>query len=143
VLVFEQEGCNLEDPIEYLLSGVHHPSIIPVLPINHVATRKSCSTTGPLANHLTANHQLCHCTDDGTHRCAQDLRLQAGKPTLGWFNPLLYAHPEMFNDITVGSNGAGIHCGGKGFPTAVGWDPVTGLGTPNYPAMAKVVNALP
>ena len=36
-----------------------------------------------------------------------------------------------------------IHCGGKGFDAIKGWDPVTGLGTPNYAAMAKAVLALP
>ncbi len=28
--------------------------------------------------------------------------IQAGKPALGFLNPWLYAHPEMFNDITSG-----------------------------------------
>jgi tripeptidyl-peptidase I len=36
-----------------------------------------------------------------------------------------YANPQVFNDITVGSNPG---CLSGGFPAAVGWDPVTGLG---------------
>ncbi len=28
--------------------------------------------------------------------------IQAGKPVLGFLNPWLYSHPEMFNDITSG-----------------------------------------
>jgi len=58
--------------------------------------------------------------------------LQAkGKAPLGLLNPWLYAHPEMFNDVTIGSNNAG----GGGFPTASGWDAATGLGTPDYAKM--------
>lgn len=38
---------------------------------------------------------------------------------------LQYQHPEVFNDIVSGSNPG---CGSPGFPTAKGWDPVTGLG---------------
>lgn len=58
--------------------------------------------------------------------------LAAGKPTVGFVNPVLYAHPEVLHDITVGSNPG---CGSDGFAVSSGWDPVTGLGTPNYPAM--------
>jgi hypothetical protein len=36
-----------------------------------------------------------------------------------------YAHPEVFTDITTGSNPG---CGGDGFKVKEGWDPVTGLG---------------
>ncbi|KAJ7765733.1 subtilisin-like protein [Mycena metata] len=58
--------------------------------------------------------------------------LSAGKPVLGYLNPWLYANPGAFNDITSGSNPG---CGTQGFPAVKGWDPVTGLGSPNYPAM--------
>lgn len=52
-------------------------------------------------------------------------RLDEGKPVLGFINPALYAHPEMFNDITVGSNPG---CHGVGFDATPGWDPASGLG---------------
>lgn len=52
--------------------------------------------------------------------------------TVGFVNPTLYAHPEVFHDITNGNNPG---CGTNGFEAAPGWDPVTGLGTPNYPAL--------
>ncbi|KAJ7184560.1 subtilisin-like protein [Mycena filopes] len=58
--------------------------------------------------------------------------LAAGKPVLGYLNPWLYANPQAFNDITSGSNPG---CGTQGFPAKIGWDPVTGLGSPNYPLM--------
>jgi tripeptidyl-peptidase-1 len=54
-------------------------------------------------------------------------RLNAGKNTIGFMNPALYANPSMLNDITTGSNPG---CGTIGFPAAPGWDPVTGLGEP-------------
>jgi Predicted protease len=62
-------------------------------------------------------------------------RLAAGKSTVGFVNPVLYAHPEAFFDITKGDNPG---CGTNGFSAAVGWDPVTGLGSPNYPVLLKV-----
>ncbi|KAJ7700763.1 subtilisin-like protein [Mycena rosella] len=61
-----------------------------------------------------------------------DELLNAGKPVLGYLNPWLYANPGAFNDITSGSNPG---CGTTGFPAKAGWDPVTGLGSPNYVAM--------
>lgn len=67
-------------------------------------------------------------------------RLNAGKGPLGFLNPIFYAHPEAFNDITEGSNPG---CGTAGFPAAPGWDPVTGLGTPNYEKLLKVALSLP
>ncbi|KAJ6500787.1 subtilisin-like protein [Mycena sanguinolenta] len=58
--------------------------------------------------------------------------LNAGKPVLGFLNPWLYANPQAFNDITSGDNPG---CGTNGFSASAGWDPVTGLGSPNYVAM--------
>lgn len=66
-------------------------------------------------------------------------RLSAGKKTIGFVNPTLYAHPEVLHDITVGSNPG---CNTQGFPVSQGWDPVTGLGTPNYPAMLSLFMSL-
>lgn len=67
-------------------------------------------------------------------------RLSAGKKPVGFLNPTIYKHPEMFNDITIGANPG---CGTKGFSASPGWDPVTGMGTPNYPKMSKVFMSLP
>ncbi|PTB37277.1 hypothetical protein M441DRAFT_72569 [Trichoderma asperellum CBS 433.97] len=72
-------------------------------------------------------------------------RIAAGKGTLGFVNPALYAHPEAFNDITEGNNAA---CSSAdettlwGFPAAAGWDPVTGLGSPNFTTLETVLVAL-
>ncbi|KAI1455382.1 Pro-kumamolisin, activation domain-containing protein [Annulohypoxylon moriforme] len=69
-----------------------------------------------------------------------EARLAANKSTVGFVNPVLYAHPEVLNDITRGNNSG---CGTAGFIASKGWDPVTGLGTPNFPAMMDLWMSLP
>jgi len=68
-----------------------------------------------------------------------ELRVNAGKSITGFLNPALYANPNMLNDITNGTNPG---CGTDGFSAVGGWDPVTGLGTPNYPMMARYFMSL-
>ena len=67
-------------------------------------------------------------------------RASAGKGPVGFLNPSLYANPGILNDITAGGNQG---CGTAGFTAAAGWDPVTGLGTPNYGKMLKLFLSLP
>ena len=67
-------------------------------------------------------------------------RLAAGKGPIGFLNPTFYAHPEAFNDITEGSNPG---CYTQGFKTAPGWDPVTGLGTPDFEKLLDIFLSLP
>jgi hypothetical protein len=55
-------------------------------------------------------------------------RTATGKGPVGFINPVLYSHPHVMNDVVNGSNG---NCGTPGFKAVPGWDPVTGLGTPN------------
>lgn len=78
-------------------------------------------------------------TAAGVFTLLNDLRLQQGKSTLGFLNPFVYAHPEAFSDITTG--------GGRGscgeWPAKKGWDAATGVGTPNYKALAEAVAKLP
>ncbi|KAE8366529.1 peptidase S8/S53 domain-containing protein [Aspergillus caelatus] len=69
-----------------------------------------------------------------------DERLAVGKGPVGFINPVLYRNPSVLNDITNGTNPG---CGTDGFSTAPGWDPATGLGTPNYPKMLKLWLDLP
>jgi len=57
-----------------------------------------------------------------------DALLAAGRPPLGFLNPWLYQRGYRgFTDITSGS---AIGCNTSGFPAEVGWDAVTGFGTP-------------
>eukprot|EP00935_MAST-01C_sp_MAST-1C-sp1_P001450 g1450.t1 len=70
-----------------------------------------------------------------------DQRIHADPPKslLGFVNPVFYAHPEVFNDIVDGSNPG---CDSPGFAATTSWDPVTGLGSPNFPKLSKLVNSL-
>lgn len=68
-----------------------------------------------------------------------EARLNAGKSSIGFVNPVLYANPGDLNDITSGNNPG---CGTPGFSAVKGWDPVTGLGTPSYPKLLKTFLAL-
>ena len=67
-----------------------------------------------------------------------DRLIAAGKAPLGFLNPFLYsaAGAAALNDVTTGDNPG---CGTNGFPAKAGWDPVTGLGTPNF---AKLLTAV-
>ncbi|KAF8258875.1 subtilisin-like protein [Lactarius quietus] len=59
-----------------------------------------------------------------------DLLISEEKPPLGFLNPWLYgdAQPGLM-DVSSGNNPG---CGTEGFPARSGWDPVTGLGTPDF-----------
>jgi kumamolisin len=58
---------------------------------------------------------------------------QAKNKNLGFINPLLYQNPGMLNDVTQGTNA--IEQGPPGYSACAGWDPCTGLGTPDGTAM--------
>jgi len=86
-----------------------------------------------------------------------DARFRAGKPAIGFANPLLYALAAAKNpgitDITQGGSkgcsGVDLQSGqtvpGAGvipyasWNATVGWDPVTGLGTPDFEELRKAV----
>ncbi len=83
-----------------------------------------------------------------------DARFRVGKGPLGFINPWLYAIGwTALNDITGGSSvgcngingqtGAAIPGGGvipyATWNATIGWDPVTGLGTPNFELLKKLV----
>ncbi|KAI0655029.1 family S53 protease [Cubamyces menziesii] len=60
-----------------------------------------------------------------------------GKKPLGFLNPFLYSTgASAFTDVTSGNNPG---CNTNGFSARVGWDPVTGLGTPNFAALRTAV----
>ena len=72
-------------------------------------------------------------------------RLAKSGKTLGFVNPLFYQNPQIFTDITKGTNAEidpSGHGGDVGWNCEKGWDAVTGLGTPNFPAMLKLVKSL-
>ncbi|KAJ7823242.1 family S53 protease-like protein [Mycena olivaceomarginata] len=61
-----------------------------------------------------------------------------GRAPSVFLNPFLYspAGRAALNDVTDGKNPG---CGTSGFNATVGWDPVTGLGSPNYPKLRTAV----
>ncbi|KAF8264387.1 subtilisin-like protein [Lactarius quietus] len=66
-----------------------------------------------------------------------DYRISTGNPPLGFLNPWLYGGGLAgLNDITRGSN---LGCGTPGFPAIVGWDPITGLGTPDFERLLQIL----
>ncbi|EIW56150.1 family S53 protease [Trametes versicolor FP-101664 SS1] len=67
-----------------------------------------------------------------------DLLAAQGRPPLGFLNPFLYSvqGAAAFTDVTIGSNPG---CNTNGFPARPGWDPVTGLGTPNFAKLRSVI----
>lgn len=68
-------------------------------------------------------------------------RLRAGKGPVGFLNSVLYAHPEVFRDVVDGVNsGCGVV---EAFRTQPGWDPVTGLGAPDFQQLVDLYLALP
>lgn len=70
-----------------------------------------------------------------------DVRLSHGLPALGFLNPWLYAVADKisgaFYDVKSGCH---MGCGGDiAFCSSAGWDPVTGVGTPNFAVLSKAV----
>ncbi|KAK6971675.1 family S53 protease-like protein [Favolaschia claudopus] len=63
-----------------------------------------------------------------------DRLIKEGKPVLGFLNPFLYANEGAFNDVVKGHN-SGFECPASSvaFDAVPGWDPLSGLGTPNFP----------
>jgi len=65
-------------------------------------------------------------------------RLNNNLPVIGHFAPLIYQMyadmPSAFHDVTIGSTACTEEacCAGLGFTCTVGWDPATGVGTPNF-----------
>jgi tripeptidyl-peptidase-1 len=62
-----------------------------------------------------------------------DARMRAGKPSLGWLNPLLYSDKVrgVLRDVTVGNSRGCRFLDGTdspGWSSVVGYDCVTGLG---------------
>ncbi|KAG7444455.1 subtilisin-like protein [Guyanagaster necrorhizus] len=74
----------------------------------------------------------------GIFTLLNDYRLANNQSSLGFINPLIYANSGGFNDITSGSNPG---CDTNGFTAVTGWDPVTGLGTPDFVKLQAIVRA--
>jgi len=71
-----------------------------------------------------------------------DARISRGKGPVGFINPVIYSSrfAGAFNDITSGGNQG---CNSPGFTATTGWDPVTGVGTPNLSKLLPLFLELP
>jgi tripeptidyl-peptidase-1 len=65
------------------------------------------------------------------------IRLAAGKKPLGFLNPFIYKNPSGFHDVTQGMNNAPPNK--LGFTAIKGWDASSGMGTPNFEALSKLI----
>ncbi|KAM5542033.1 hypothetical protein V8D89_004343 [Ganoderma adspersum] len=66
-----------------------------------------------------------------------DRLIAQGQTPLGFLNPFLYVvGAAALNDVMDGSNPG---CNTNGFPAGEGWDPVTGLGTPDFERLAFTI----
>jgi tripeptidyl-peptidase-1 len=69
-----------------------------------------------------------------------DARLSKGLSPLGFLNPFLYTRGVAgLHDITSGNNPG---CGTPGFNATKGWDPITGLGTPDFIKLKSLATTL-
>ncbi|KAF8142713.1 family S53 protease-like protein [Mycena galopus ATCC 62051] len=71
----------------------------------------------------------------GVIALVNDRLVAAGKPVLGFLNPFIYSTGSAaFTDITIGHN-SGFVCPASSvaFDAAVGWDALTGFGSPRFP----------
>jgi len=99
-------------------------------------------------------------TTAGIFTLINDYLLLNGRATLGFLNPLLYqlaaerpdsftdiqAQQLVFNNVTIDAGAfSGCtqeYCCQYGFVVSEGWDPATGLGTPNYDVILSSVNQI-
>jgi len=69
-----------------------------------------------------------------------DRLLSSGRPTLGFLNPLIYSGRAesvgAWRDVRTGSNPG---CNTSGFEAREGWDPVTGVGSPDFEGLLEAV----
>ncbi|KAF8269942.1 peptidase S8/S53 domain-containing protein [Lactarius quietus] len=67
-----------------------------------------------------------------------DYLISTGRSPLGFLNMRLYGRGRAgLNDVKSGHNQG---CGTEGFTATVGWDPVTGLGTPDFERLQLVLD---
>lgn len=94
-------------------------------------------TAGSLAN--LEGTSCSSPTFAGVIALLNDARLRANKPVMGFLNPWIYTNgASVLNDITTGGSTGCSQVPYASWNATKGWDPVTGLGTPNFVEMKKV-----
>ncbi|KAI9437288.1 subtilisin-like protein [Lactarius indigo] len=90
--------------------------------------------------HVVSGTSAATPTVAGIVSLLNDYLISTGRGRLGLLNFLLYSYGRHgLNDITSGSNPG---CGTNGFTAIPGWDPITGLGTPNFQALQYILDLL-
>ena len=147
--VFEVPGYQSRAVQSYLTSQAAHLSNMTILSNSTGFSRGYPDVAANAANYMTSVDGA-FTKVYGTSASApvfaavvakiNDARLKAGKGTVGFINPLLYANPGVLNDVVEGSN---YGCGSEAFRATEGWDPVTGLGTPDFQKLRDLYLGLP
>ncbi|KAL6049457.1 Peptidase S53 domain-containing protein [Balamuthia mandrillaris] len=86
----------------------------------------------------------------GIFSIINDYRLNSNLPPLGFVNPRLYKTAKqvpgvLFYDVNEGNSNCSADgsCCDTGFPSASGWDPLSGLGSPLFPGLLAYLSAAP
>jgi len=80
------------------------------------------------------------------------IRAENNMPPLGFINPLFYqiarTNPAAFNDVVIGQNRCSVYffpdgtvplCCPQAYLAEIGWDAVSGLGSPNFNVLREAV----
>ncbi|KAI9451808.1 subtilisin-like protein [Lactarius psammicola] len=79
----------------------------------------------------------CAAPAPGIISLLNDYLISNGEKPLGFLNPWLYSNGRAgLKDVVFGSNPG---CGTEGFSATVGWDPISGLGTPRFSFLQDTV----
>ncbi|OBZ72683.1 Aorsin [Grifola frondosa] len=144
-----ESACEQKSAVDTYLSN--YPPSYPTGTYNTSGSRAYPDLSANGANYVVAidgGYELVYGTSASSPVTAailsavNDARLAIGRKPIGFINPAIYtaAFKHAFNDITNGTNPG---CGTVGFPAQPGWDPVTGVGTPNFPLLLAAFLLLP
>ncbi len=130
------------------------------IPAGYKKTGRGYPDLSALGHHLPSIIGTRNVLVDGTSASAPIIagmfalinneRLLNGQAPMGFLNPFIYqsasTNAASITDITVGYNRCPARrdastnpvCCNYGFKASMGWDPLTGLGSPNFPIMKQL-----
>jgi tripeptidyl-peptidase I len=153
--VFTQPPYQKKAVNDYLASlgdkwkGLYNPQGRGFPDVSAQASRFHIFASG--TDHLVSGTSASAPTFAGIVGLLNEYRLKNNEPKLGFLNPWLYSQGSKgFTDIVKGGSRGCLPSSLGGMPTAgvpfaswnatTGWDPVTGLGTPNFGELAKLAS---